>query len=180
MITINDIVRVGFVADPDRPQIVCRGRNHADRGTLGSCGACGRQVVQRAGGKSGYAEPVTNEYGSVVFWCWGGSHDCDVERMAAHRRSVLVDLAMGTLRPRFPVKVVKGRKVPKGTTGVLTWIGQGDYGPRVGLRDADGATHWTAASNVEVHVEGELAAQVADTWARATARRALDQRAAQA
>lgn len=63
------------------------------------------------------------------------------------------------------VKVVKGRKVAKGTTGTVVWYGEGRYfgarprfrngwnvaGPlRVGLKDAEGTVHWTDASNVEV------------------------------
>lgn len=53
-------------------------------------------------------------------------------------------------RPRRgdTVKVVKGRKVPKGTTGSVVWTGEGAYGPRVGLKDADGVVHFTAESNV--------------------------------
>jgi len=47
------------------------------------------------------------------------------------------------------IKVVKGRKVPKGTTGVCIWIGNGHYGIRVGLKTADGEVFFTAASNVE-------------------------------
>lgn len=55
------------------------------------------------------------------------------------------------------VRVVKGRKVPKGTEGVVVWYGEGKsysyYGSppyRVGVKDASGTVHWTAASNVEV------------------------------
>jgi hypothetical protein len=63
------------------------------------------------------------------------------------------------------VKVVKGRKVPLGTEGVVIWVGEGRYyGPvprykngwstkpaaRVGLKTADGTTFFTAASNVVV------------------------------
>lgn len=46
-------------------------------------------------------------------------------------------------------RVVRGRKVPVGTEGVVTWAGPSTFGPRVGLRDTTGATHYTAASNVE-------------------------------
>lgn len=60
------------------------------------------------------------------------------------------------------VKVVKGRKVPVGTTGVCFWVGEGksfNYGAtrpwRVGFKDASGETFWTALSNVEV-VETEV------------------------
>lgn len=48
------------------------------------------------------------------------------------------------------VTVVKGRKVPVGTTGEVFWVGQSKYGGfRVGLKDAEGETHWTAAANVQ-------------------------------
>ncbi len=48
------------------------------------------------------------------------------------------------------VTVVKGRKVPKGTTGEVFWLGDGRYGTRAGVKDAAGTVHWTAASNLEV------------------------------
>jgi hypothetical protein len=47
------------------------------------------------------------------------------------------------------VKVVKGRKVPVGTVGECFWVGSNDYGARVGIKDATGTKHFTAASNVE-------------------------------
>jgi hypothetical protein len=51
------------------------------------------------------------------------------------------------------VRVVRGRKVPKGTEGYLFWMGTGTWGERVGLKDKAGTVHWTAASNVEVDME---------------------------
>lgn len=56
------------------------------------------------------------------------------------------------------VRVVKGRKVPKGTEGRVIWLGNGNWGPRVGIatseeRDSSGRYKdvvWTAASNCEV------------------------------
>ena len=47
------------------------------------------------------------------------------------------------------VTVVKGRKVPVGTTGEVFWVGEGKYGWRVGIKDAEGEVHWTAVTNVE-------------------------------
>lgn len=47
------------------------------------------------------------------------------------------------------VVVVKGVKVPRGTTGVAFWVGETKFGMRVGLKDAAGTVHWTAAGNVE-------------------------------
>jgi hypothetical protein len=48
------------------------------------------------------------------------------------------------------LKVVKGRNVPKGTTGECFWIGESKWGKRVGIKDAAGTVHWTAITNVEV------------------------------
>jgi len=48
------------------------------------------------------------------------------------------------------VKVVRGRKVPKGLIGKVFWYGQTRYGYRVGIEVADGVRLFTADSNVEV------------------------------
>lgn len=50
------------------------------------------------------------------------------------------------------VKVVRGRKVAKGTTGIVGWYGQCRYGNgyRVGIDTAAGERVWTNARNVEV------------------------------
>ncbi len=57
--------------------------------------------------------------------------------------------APGVIVKGVPVKVVRGRKVPIGTQGVTVWIGYGNYGERIGLKDADGEVYWTALKNVE-------------------------------
>jgi hypothetical protein len=46
--------------------------------------------------------------------------------------------------------VVRGRKVPLGTSGVCIWVGNGRWGARVGLKDSSGGVHWTAFDNVDV------------------------------
>jgi hypothetical protein len=51
--------------------------------------------------------------------------------------------------PGRTVKVVKGRKVPIGTVGKCFYLRDGEWGPRVGIKDADGQVHWTSAKNVE-------------------------------
>jgi hypothetical protein len=45
--------------------------------------------------------------------------------------------------------VVKGRKVPIGTTGVCFYSGEGRYGWRVGFETAAGETVWTDVKNVD-------------------------------
>lgn len=48
------------------------------------------------------------------------------------------------------VIVVKGRKLPKGFTGRVFWLGDTKYGRRVGIETADGKREFTAIGNVEV------------------------------
>ena len=48
------------------------------------------------------------------------------------------------------VRVVRGRKIPIGTEGEVSWYGQTQYGARVGIRDLQGNVQFTAATNVIV------------------------------
>jgi len=66
----------------------------------------------------------------------------DLSRVAAAQRD-------GRIIKGVTVDVVKGRKVPVGTRAEVTWIGDGGYGPRVGLL-IDGEKVYTALSNVAV------------------------------
>lgn len=52
------------------------------------------------------------------------------------------------------VTVTKGRKVPVGTTGVVVWEGSDSYRgeARIGIKDASGHIHYTAASNATANV----------------------------
>lgn len=50
------------------------------------------------------------------------------------------------------VRVVKGRKVPRGTEGEVIWTGKDRYRglPRIGLKDRKDKVHWTALANCEL------------------------------
>ena len=52
------------------------------------------------------------------------------------------------IQPGTHVKVVKGRKVPVGTTGKVFWVGEGRHGERVGFNDGEGERYFTALTNV--------------------------------
>lgn len=45
------------------------------------------------------------------------------------------------------VRVVRGRKVPQGTEGLVFWEGQTTYGLRLGIKTDAGETVWTTANN---------------------------------
>jgi hypothetical protein len=66
----------------------------------------------------------------------------DLSRIATAQRD-------GTIIKGVTVDVIKGRKVPVGTRAEVTWIGDGGYGPRVGLL-IDGEKVYTALGNVAV------------------------------
>ncbi len=89
-------------------------------------------------------------------------------RVAALREAMEIEerFRIRCLEPKmgYPAIVARGRKVPKGTTGKVTW----SDGFRVGITDADGNRHFTSMSNVDrvfTRLEGET---WSDTYFRLT------------
>lgn len=72
-----------------------------------------------------------------------------VINLVADVRKELTEDRMKNLAKGTEVKVTKGRKVPIGTVGTVIWMGVGKFGPRVGIKDAAGVTHWMQRVNVE-------------------------------
>ena len=58
--------------------------------------------------------------------------------------------AVMTLDFGVKVVVVRGRKIPRGTTGRVFWTGDNGYGPSVGFEDPKGDRQFTSLSNIEV------------------------------
>lgn len=53
--------------------------------------------------------------------------------------------------PSVPVEVFKGRKVPVGTAGEISWVGMDSFGNvKVGIKDSEGNVHFTAVTNVRL------------------------------
>lgn len=74
---------------------------------------------------------------------------CEAQQLRARAQAnEAAQERLTTPRMGYPARVVKGRKVPVGTDGTITWEGDSAYGRRVGIRDAAGTTHYTAISNV--------------------------------
>lgn len=128
------------------------------------------------------SEPHEIEYASTRGWTYpnGAAVDatpevvaayeahCEAARKREHEAREAADAALPKRGRR--VRVVRGRKVPRGTEGEVIWYGAGkNFGPvpryrggwstaapmRVGIKDAAGTVHWTAASNVEVVISAE-------------------------
>jgi hypothetical protein len=55
-----------------------------------------------------------------------------------------------TIRTGKTVTVVRGRKVPRGTTGRVFWFGETKFGWSVGIELANGNRVFTASSNVDI------------------------------
>ena len=107
----------------------------------------------------------TVEYASTRFWTYHNGAKVDATDEAKAKAAAWIVEHRGPLYARYAVedaeaaarelvkgcraRVVKGRKVPVGTEGVVIWMGNGNWGPRVGIKDAAGEAHWTAADNVE-------------------------------
>ncbi len=132
------------------------------------CRDCGKSVEWRISkaGKKYLAEP----------WLWyGGAYSEHVRTIPAGHRctpnptwkaeaaaraaaALAADIAAGNIVKHAPVIVYKGRKVPVGTTGIITWIGEDNYGAaRVGIRTDSGDVVYTAQANVKVNLINEEA-----------------------
>lgn len=126
-------------------------------GKTHKCYDCGAEV----------AKAITNSgsiyIASVVVWegDQGGkreilpSHKCDEREKENWSALRALNIARGALVQGQEVITVKGRKVPKGTVGIIFWVEIDNgfaYGDkkvtRVGFKDAQGTAHFTAATNV--------------------------------
>lgn len=108
-------------------------------------------------------KPQSIEFATTRADCgaaWGSKTDATPEVLAAYQAyKAAVDEANYQARQEElantpakgkTLKVVKGRKVKIGTTGVCIWLGNGQFGKRVGIKQSNGEVAWTALSNVEV------------------------------
>ena len=110
----------------------CYGANHSDSGTIGNCDRCGADIVKRDDGKV-FSLFSRSGSGARTFACWI-AHRCDDIDVVAEtaRRAALIEA--GQIVKGSLVVVARGRKVAKGTLGVVRWIGENGYGDeRVGL-----------------------------------------------
>lgn len=78
------------------------------------------------------------------------------DRMAQLARRRAEEEELKTPRRGKEIKVVRGRKVPIGTTGRIFWIGSNAYGVSVGIQTTSGERHFTSIKNVEVIIEKEV------------------------
>lgn len=131
----------------------CSGRNHSDTGTMTECPSCGARVVR---GAKGHLSPMSTSHNTMAerYYCWT-KHECSDLAVAAHTVEKARKVIDGTLAKGATVEVVKGRKVAKGTVGIVRVLStDGPYGDRVALAvEGTEGLVWTAATNVSVVVD---------------------------
>ena len=129
----------------------CAGNNHTDSGEIVKCDGCAAQVAKREKDGKLFDIGLFGFYRARKYTCWNMAHTCDPAMAAQYAAEKRAAIASGEVVKGATVTVVRGRKVPKGTTGIVFWTGTDAYDkPKIGFKDAAGTTHWTATSNVEV------------------------------
>lgn len=138
----------------DTRTVTCHGLNHHDIGELAHCDGCSA-LVYRVLDDNNRVRKIVNwqtfSNGREGFYCFNPAHVCNPETAALKASEDAARIANGEIVKGAPVTVVRGRKVPKGTSGVVFWVGEDDWGKaKVGFRTESGDRVFTAASNVEV------------------------------
>jgi hypothetical protein len=147
---VNTTTRAGFTKNTHGRIARCYGANHKDHGVLGTCDGCGVEVAKTDDGRV-LTVYYRGDWGARKIACWSPNHECDATLATAHAAMVSRKIESGEIIKGQIVIVVRGRKIPQGTTGTIVWTGDDGYGKtRVGIKTEDGETVFTAASNVEV------------------------------
>jgi hypothetical protein len=132
--------------------IRCNGVNHSDTGKITNCKKCGAYVARREDGKVFGVQRYTTEYGNerFNFSCYTRSHSCNPERVEEFQAAVQRSIAAGEMVPGQQVVVARGRKVPQGTTGKITWVGENEWGPRARVQPESGEAFFIPTKNLDV------------------------------
>jgi uncharacterized protein YdbL (DUF1318 family) len=134
----------------------CYGANHRDEGRIGICASCLSVIVKTDKGLYDLHQRI-NAAGNPAYdyACWSLAHICDpaqVERIAQQRAA---DIAAGELVLGQRVRVIRGRKVAKGTEGTYVWQAKdidfngNDY-TKAGLKDDTGTMYYIRKDYLEV------------------------------
>lgn len=121
------------------------GRYLAQRKIVGGCGDGGARWSK------GIKIPHT---------CNPAAIDLHAARVAQAEAQRVTDLAGGRMMKGQRVIVARGRKVPRGTRGVVFWIGDNGYGESVGIEvEGTGERVFTASKNCDADpiVDAEVA-----------------------
>lgn len=144
--------RPTFLRATDDMIAPCCGINHHDAVEIGTCDTCGAEVARSENGTRIHNTTRRGTYQARKIACWAPDHECDPEVAALRAAERAAAIEAGEIVKGATVEVFKGRKVAKGTIGVVKWIGDNGYGESVGLQvEGQERLVFTAASNVRPH-----------------------------
>lgn len=136
--------------------VPCNGINHTDHARPGMCLTCGKSVARKPDGSIFDVREYRTEagYERTAIMCYRAAHTCSVDIVPAFRKFWAEQLEQGKIMHDQHVTVVRGRKVPQGTTGVVFYrvIDQDFYGAdivKVGIRDVAGDTFFVQESYLQ-------------------------------
>jgi hypothetical protein len=132
--------------------IRCNGINHSDSGKITNCKKCGTQVARREDGKMFTTRRYTTDHGTerFVYRCYESSHRCDPDRVQAYQEAVQRSISAGQMVPGQQVVVARGRKIPTGITGKITWVGESEWGERARVQPESGEAFFIPTKNLDV------------------------------
>ena len=155
----------------------CLGRNHRDEGELGTCITCLADIVRVTrpdGTKRLYdVNGRYNAAGNYVYdyACWNHPHTCDPAIAATVQAERDAKIAAGEITVIGQnVTVIRGRKIPKGTNGIVFWVGDdvnaynGDVFTKLGIKTESNdhvfvkADYCKATATIPVETAEEAAA----------------------
>ena len=132
------------------------------------CAHCGAIVV-RAESNAGkiyiasvqhvssqYADPYSSRQ-KVIY----PAHHCDPLEVDRYQKRIALAIENGQIVKGQKIEVIKGRKVAKGTSGIVFWIGYqmmngSEIVDRVGFKSEDGTTYFINANNIQAITEGSI------------------------
>lgn len=123
---------------------ICRGQNHHDHGYLATCDQCGASVLQWVDDNE--RTKKISDTGPGSDFCFHPAHECRADEIEAHTTATA-----NTIRKGATIEVVKGRKIPHGTTGVVFWVATEPdaYGVyKIGFTTDTGDKHFANIENV--------------------------------
>ena len=122
------------------------------------CDSCGENVSKEIS-KSGNHYLAGTARPSIHGGTFSPAHRCDLYSSTdASLNFQARMIALGEIITGQIVQVVRGRKVPKGSIGVICWIGDNGWGLSYGIKLADDSIVFTAAKNCEVVVSEKVGA----------------------
>ena len=143
----------------------CAGTTHSDNAQVAKSDNCHEDVLLII--RDGKTQRVLNDPRvglNLTFMCWSSDfHVCDTGRSAHVELVSAYNEANGAILKGTEIVVVRGRKTPIGTEGVVFWLGEDNYGKaKAGIKDAEGNTIWTAVSNLSAKWSNEFQSKEAN------------------